>query len=206
MRGLRRSLVRSVEGQLVHRAIATSSRLLDSNAFNEPDQPSHHAVDEVEHNVSSSVIPTPDDGEAHNRYTYESFDEGDDDDIGEGIPPSFSIFFNVYDDLGEQMHGFSMVFEDDDEEHSTRKGRAQNVTIEEIDAQEQIEPIQPSHQPRTGRAVRAKEVAGLNPHGGMPTVGRGTTRGICDGDPIIRGPGRGYGSGIFIYESDLTPE
>ncbi|KAK1277403.1 hypothetical protein QJS04_geneDACA003410 [Acorus gramineus] len=249
MRGLRRSLVRSVEGRLIPRATATSFRLLESNAFNEPDQPSHHALDEgdttvcilfryggfwkmvkgterrtyrlgrqkkvmldkdycnmdeifekvgklikwgendalnmqykmpggnqygtlsnetemlrmfnlhhkspiieifitIEHNVSSSIIPTPKDREAHNRYAYESFDEGDDDDFGEGIPPSFLVFFSdADDDLGEQMHGFSVVFEDDDEEPSIRKGREQNVTIEEIDAQEQIEPVQPSHQP-----------------------------------------------------------
>ncbi|KAK1268954.1 hypothetical protein QJS04_geneDACA006358 [Acorus gramineus] len=47
--------------------------------------------------------------------------------------------------------------------------------------------------------MRERDVVGLNPHSGTLTEGRWTTREYCDGDPIMGGPGRGYGRGMFSY-------
>ncbi|KAK1285447.1 hypothetical protein QJS10_CPB20g00999 [Acorus calamus] len=89
----------------------------------------------VEHNVSSSVLPTPEDREAQNNYS------------SQRRPP--------------------------------RRPRGAGR--------------------RSGRLVIGRDVAGLNPHGGVPTEERGTTRSYCDGDPVMGGPARGYGSGMFSY-------
>ncbi|KAK1315510.1 hypothetical protein QJS10_CPA06g01011 [Acorus calamus] len=53
------------------------------------------------------------------------------------------------------------------------------------------------------RAIKGRDVAGLNPHCGTPTEGRGTPRGYCDGDPIMGGPRRGYGRGMFSYGTSV---
>ncbi|KAK1305121.1 hypothetical protein QJS10_CPB11g01311 [Acorus calamus] len=106
----------------------------------------------IEHNIASSVLPTLEDRETQNRCRYYSSNEGDDyeDDYGEGAPQSFSDFFFDAEDYGrEQMPSFLVVFEEEeDDEPDIRKGRAHNVTIEEIDDEEQIEPIQFNHLPK----------------------------------------------------------
>ncbi|KAK1293531.1 hypothetical protein QJS10_CPB17g01333 [Acorus calamus] len=167
----------------------------------------------VEHNVSFSVLPTPEDREAHIMSRYDSSDEGYDDEyFGEGVPQSFSIFCSDADDeMGEQMHKFSVVFEDEeDDEPNIRKGRAGNVTIEEIDVEEQIEPVHPSQRDSQRRAPGRPRKENNGGAGrsvrGMPTAERGastggTARGYFDGDPINRAPGRGYGSGMFSYRT-----
>ncbi|KAK1313876.1 hypothetical protein QJS10_CPA06g01008 [Acorus calamus] len=53
------------------------------------------------------------------------------------------------------------------------------------------------------RPIKGRDVAGLNPHCGTPTEGRGTPRGYCDGDPIMGGPRRGYGRGMFSYGTSV---
>ncbi|KAK1300378.1 hypothetical protein QJS10_CPB13g01499 [Acorus calamus] len=84
----------------------------------------------IEHNVSSSILPTPEDREAQNKCRYDSYDEGDEyeNDYIEGHPQSFSVFLSdTKDDVGEQMHRFAVVFEDgDEEEPNIRMRRAHN--------------------------------------------------------------------------------
>ncbi|KAK1319551.1 hypothetical protein QJS10_CPB04g01220 [Acorus calamus] len=79
----------------------------------------------VEHNISSYIVPTIE-------------EDCTEEDCGDGLPQSFSFFYSdAKDDKVEQMHKFSVVFEDEedfggDEEPKTMQGRAHNVTIEEI--------------------------------------------------------------------------
>ncbi|KAK1319209.1 hypothetical protein QJS10_CPB04g01511 [Acorus calamus] len=81
----------------------------------------------IEQNVGSYGLPTPKDRDAHRNRCHSSDDIDDDVDYrGGDIPQSFSMFFSdSNNELEGQMHRFSMVFEDeDDDEPSIRKGRA----------------------------------------------------------------------------------
>ncbi|KAK1305903.1 hypothetical protein QJS10_CPA10g01383 [Acorus calamus] len=49
-----------------------------------------------------------------------------------------------------------------------------------------------------------REVRGLNPHCGMLAEGRGIARGFVDGEPIMHGPTRGYGRGMFSYGTSVV--
>ncbi|KAK1319131.1 hypothetical protein QJS10_CPB04g01718 [Acorus calamus] len=146
----------------------------------------------IEHNVSSYVLPIPDDREAQNRCLYDASDERDDDDphdyeeaqdLQYALKPPKCI-------KPPERPRKKRIKSHDEESKSTKISEKAFGRPTKVDSRE------------VGGAMRVRDVAGLNSHSGTPTEGRGTTRGYCDGDPIMGGLGRGYGRGMFSYGTD----
>ncbi|KAK1300382.1 hypothetical protein QJS10_CPB13g01497 [Acorus calamus] len=85
-------------------------------------------------------------------------------------------------------------------------GRPRKKRIKPHDGESSSQRRRPPGRPRgavrrSGRLVIGRDVAGVNPHGGVPTEERGTTRGYCDGEPVMGGSAKGYGSDMFSYRT-----